>query len=117
MNYPGCIFAEMINGSPLFTGTTEESQLDVIFRHLGTPTEANFPGISELPEWKADFRVYPQPENLDYLVPNLDPAGCSLLQAMLIFDPSKRINAQEARHHKYFDDLPESIKKVGNDMS
>lgn len=32
----GCIFAEMVTGKPLFTGTSEETQLDMIFRHLGT---------------------------------------------------------------------------------
>lgn len=113
----GCIFAEMVNGSPLFTGTTDESQLDIIFRHLGTPSESIYPGISELPEWRSDFRQFPQPDNLDFLVSNLDPAGCNLLQSMLVYDPSKRINAQEARHHRYFDDLPESLKKIGNDMT
>lgn len=113
----GCIFAEMVNGAPLFTGTTEESQLDIIFRHLGTPTESVYPGISELPEWRLDFRAYPVPETLNFLAPNLDGVGLELLQAMLVYDPAKRITAREARQHRYFIDLPESLKKVGNDMT
>ena len=32
----GCIFAEMCNGRPLFSGTSEADQLDKIFRMLGT---------------------------------------------------------------------------------
>lgn len=114
----GCIFAEMVNGSPLFTGTSEEVQLDTIFKHLGTPTEANFPGISELPDWKESFPKYPSPEGgLQSLVPKLDAIGVQLLESMLIYDPARRITAQDARHHEFFDSLPESLKIVGNDMS
>ena len=32
----GCIFAEMSNGRPLFPGTSESDQLNLIFRKLGT---------------------------------------------------------------------------------
>lgn len=113
----GCIFAEMVNGSPLFTGTSEETQLDTIFRQLGTPSEASFPGISELPDWRNDFPQYPVPESLHPLVPTLDDKGVELLAMMLTFDPARRITAQDARRHAYFADLPESIRKVGDNMS
>jgi cyclin-dependent kinase len=109
----GCIFAEMVNGSPLFTGSSEESQLEMIFRLLGTPNETSYPGIAELPDWRSDFRQFPTPETLAPLVPNLEPAGVELLQSMLVYDPSKRLSAQEARHHPYFNELPESIRKRG----
>jgi hypothetical protein len=39
------------------------------------------------------------------------------MQAMLVFDPTHRITAQDARRHTYFDDLPEALRRVGNDMS
>lgn len=113
----GCIFAEMVNGEPLFRGQTEHQQLDIIFSRLGTPSEAIYPGVSELPEWRPDFVQHPAPESLHFLVPNLDPVGVDLLSSMFIYDPSKRINAQSARQHAYFNDLPESIKRVGNDMT
>ncbi len=113
----GCIFAEMVNGSPLFTGTSEETQLDTIFRQLGTPSEATFPGVSELPDWRNDFPQYPAPESLHPLVPILDDKGVELLAMMLTFDPARRITAQDARRHAYFADLPESIRKVGDNMS
>jgi cyclin-dependent kinase len=110
----GCIFAEMVNGTPLFMGSSEETQLDLIFRHLGTPSEATFPGISELPDWRDTFQQYPAPESLQPLVPTLEPAGVELLSLILTYDPAKRISAQEARKHRYFADLPESIRKVGD---
>lgn len=113
----GCIFAEMVNGVPLFKGSSEESQLDLVFRHLGTPTEATFPGVSDLPDWRDNFPVYPKPENLHSLVPKLDEEGLDLLQAMLLYDPAKRITAQQAKLHPFFSAIPETLRNVGNDMS
>jgi len=113
----GCIFAEMVNGTPLFTGTSEEAQIDTIFRHLGTPCDSNYLNVNELPDWKSDFPRYPAPKSIDHLVPTLDPLGIDLLKSMLTMDPAQRVTAQIARHHKFFDDLPESIRRVGNDMS
>lgn len=55
--------AEMHNGRPLFPGANEADELDHIFRALGTPDEANFPGIGELPEYKpASYKRYAPPE-------------------------------------------------------
>lgn len=114
----GCIFAEMVNGTPLFTGTAEDVQLDTIFRHLGTPDEAAYPGICELPDWKDSLSLYPAPPGgMQSLVPKLEPLGVSLLESMLIYDPARRITAQEARRHEFFATLSEKIKMVGNDMS
>ena len=35
----------------------------------------------------------------------IEPAGLDLLEAMLIYDPAKRISAKKAMLHPYFDDL------------
>ena len=42
----------MANGGPLVAGTSENDQLDRIFRLLGTPTLDIYPGIVDLPEYK-----------------------------------------------------------------
>ena len=101
----------MVNGSPLFTGTSQETQLETIFRHLGTPNESIFPGMSELPEVRTDLPFYRTPESLQSLVPNLDSIGVDLLSQMLMFDPAQRITAQDARRHAFFDSLPASLKR------
>ena len=113
----GCIFAEMTSGNPLFTGTSEKSQLDTIFRHLGTPSEASFPGITQLPEWQSDFPSYGAPSSMIALVPNIDAAGVDLLSSLLTYDPTHRITAQDARRHPYFKDIPDSLRRIGEDMS
>ncbi|EIE87771.1 serine/threonine-protein kinase pef1 [Rhizopus delemar RA 99-880] len=56
----GCIMAEMYTGRPLFPGTTNEDQLQKIFRILGTPSEQTWPGISQLSEYKQPHVIYPQ---------------------------------------------------------
>lgn len=106
----GCIFAEMVNGTPLFKGTTEDSQLDTIFRYLGTPNETSYPTFHELPEWRDNFPIYPAPESLYSLVTKLDDVGVDLLAKMLEYDPAKRISAASARTHPFFSDLPESLR-------
>ena len=113
----GCILAEMVTGVPLFTGTSEQTQLDTIFRHLGTPNESIFPGLSELPDYKHDFPEYPAPDNLCHLVPKLDSIGVDLLQQMLTYDPARRITAQEALRHAFFNGLADNVRKTGDECS
>lgn len=104
----GCIFAEMANGRPLVAGTSEGDQLDRIFRLLGTPTLAQYPGIVDLPEFREQGQLppYPPPQGgLASLVPTLDRKGLDLLHQMLHYDPARRITAQHALEHSFFDDL------------
>jgi len=100
----GCIFAEMVNGRPLFPGTSENDQLMKIFKTLGTPTKKTWPSVTELPEYKENFPIY-QVQNLKKIVRRLDNVGIELLSRMLQFDPAKRISAESAMKHPYFKDL------------
>ena len=110
----GCIFAEMVNGRPLITGTSEADQLDRIFRMFGTPTEMEYPGIVALPDYTPEFPCYPKPRlGIGGLVPSLDSTGLDLFGKMMMYDPSKRITAQEALSHVFFVDLIGSINSRG----
>lgn len=87
-------------------GTSEADQLDRIFRLLGTPTLADFPGIVELPEYTPDMPPYPAPRGgLGVLVPTLDSNGVDLLQKMLRYAPEKRVTAEQALEHPFFHDM------------
>ncbi|CEL92938.1 unnamed protein product [Vitrella brassicaformis CCMP3155] len=107
----GCIFAEMVNGRPLFPGTSDQDQLMKIFKVLGTPNESVWPGINDLPEWKPDFPRY-DPLQWSQIVQNLEPAGMDLLSRMLRYDPNARIAARQAMEHEYFRDLSDHIKNM-----
>jgi len=100
----GTIFAEMVNRRPLFQGDSEIDQLFRIFRVLKTPTEELWPGVTQLPDFKATFPSW-STENLKSSMKNIDPEGLDLLKQMLVYDPSKRISAKKALLHPYFDDL------------
>jgi len=107
----GCIFAEMINGRPLFPGQSDEDQLWKIFATLGTPSPATWPQIVELPEFKDDFPQY-EPQAWSSIVPSLDPKGVDLLTKMLKYDPNQRIPAKLAMDHDYFRDVSDSVKNM-----
>ncbi|GLJ52140.1 hypothetical protein SUGI_1109260 [Cryptomeria japonica] len=47
----GCIFGELLILEPLFPGTSDVDQLSRLVRVLGSPTEENWPGCSNLPDY------------------------------------------------------------------
>ena len=98
-----CIFAELVRKQAIFPGDSELQQLLHIFKLLGTPTEANWPGVSRLRDW----HEFPQwrAQDLNKVFPRLCPAGVDLMTRMFDYDPAKRITAEEALRHPYFDDL------------
>jgi serine/threonine protein kinase len=101
----GCIMAELYTGRPLFPGTTNEDQLQRIFRLMGTPSERSWPGISQFPEYKPNFQVYAT-QDLRLILPQVDSVGLNLLSSMLQLRPDMRISAADALRHPWFNDLP-----------
>ncbi len=99
----GCIMAEMYTGRPLFPGTTNEDQLQRIFRLLGTPSERTWPGISQLPEYKPNLQmqIYAT-QDLRLVLPQIDELGLDLLKRMLQLRPEMRISATNALRHPWF---------------
>ena len=98
----GCIFSEMATGKPLFPGGTDQDQLAKIFALLGTPSEAAWPSVVELPEWHRDFPKYDPPKSWQAVCPKLDPMGADLLGQLLRYDPNQRASAKQALDHGYF---------------
>eukprot|EP00040_Diaphanoeca_grandis_P039230 m.258475 g.258475 ORF g.258475 m.258475 type:complete len:300 (+) comp36622_c0_seq1:83-982(+) len=100
----GTIFAEMTTRRPLFPGDSEIDELYRIFRIFGTPTEATWPKVSELPDWKPTFPSW-KAKTLSDSVPSLDAIGVDLLQKMMFYEPGRRITAKAGLMHPYFRDL------------
>lgn len=124
-----CIFVEMLNGRALFPGDSEIDELYKIFRVLGTPSDASWPGkgvlwflverpwfrhipvvcfglpgFSTLPEARETFPRWPAMP-WSRICPALDAAGVELVSQMLSYDPSRRISAAAALKHPYFADV------------
>lgn len=98
----GCIFAEMILKRPLFPGDSEIDQLYRIFRTRGTPDDSNWPGVSQLSDYKRSFPRWDGqgvPEEIELY------RAKDLFELLMVYDPTKRISAQDAMQHSYFDDV------------
>jgi cyclin-dependent kinase 1 len=101
----GTIFVEMVTKRPLFPGDSEIDQLFKIFRQLGTPTEEDWPGVTQLQDWNAAFPIWRKTPFSKAVTDHLDDAGMDLLERLLKYSPKDRINAKECLNHPYFDDL------------
>lgn len=97
----GCILAEMFTGRPLFAGSSNEDQLQKIFKLMGTPNEHTWPSISSLPNYNANFAQY-SPQDLRAIIPQIEPAALDLLQNLLRMRPESRITAEQALMHPWF---------------
>lgn len=111
----GCIFAEMAQGKPLFTGISEIDQLFQIFSKLSTPTSESWPGFSSLPNYHFEFPNW-QRRPLKRLFPNISDVGIDLLTKLLIYNPDQRISAEDALRHPYFSsqvpEFPPLVPKI-----
>jgi cyclin-dependent kinase 1 len=96
----GTIIVEMATKRPLFAGDSEIDELFKIFRILGTPSEAEWPGVSALQDWNNDFPVW-QPLQLQRFTGGLDEAGVDMCERLLSLDPKNRLSAKECLSHHY----------------
>ncbi|KAJ3395582.1 hypothetical protein CcCBS67573_g00531 [Chytriomyces confervae] len=106
----GCIFAELMLRTPYLAGDSDLGQLQTIFRALGTPTEEDWPGFSDLPDKKnLEFQMFPRTP-LKSLFTAAGSDALDLLESMLTYDPLKRISAFDALDHCYFRNAPAPTK-------
>ena len=98
----GCIFAELHERRPLFIGDSEIDQIFKIFQFHGTPTEKEWPGVSQIPDFKPSFPKFKGLNPFDVLK-HMEPDAIDLTLRLIALDPSKRITAVEALKHRYFD--------------
>ncbi|CAA18412.1 Cdk11-cyclinL compex kinase subunit Cdk11 [Schizosaccharomyces pombe] len=103
----GCIFAEMITRTPLFSGKSELDQLYKIFNLLGYPTREEWPQYFLLPYAnKIKHPTVPTHSKIRTSIPNLTGNAYDLLNRLLSLNPAKRISAKEALEHPYFYESP-----------
>ncbi|KAG2186858.1 hypothetical protein INT44_003085 [Umbelopsis vinacea] len=100
----GCIFAELMLRTPYVAGDSDMDQLTKIFHALGTPSEADWPNMTTLPDY-VPFRTYPKVPLGQYFTAAGSDA-LDLLEKMLVFDPAKRWTCRECLNHSYFSNAP-----------
>ena len=103
----GPIIVEMVTKRPMFPADCEIDMLYKIFRILGTPTESNWPGVTNLKDWNPAFPMWPK-ISLRSIAPQLDEQGLDLIQQTLNYDPKTRISAKASMEHPFFSTVDKS---------
>jgi hypothetical protein len=98
----GCIFAELMDGKPLFAGVCEIDQLFQIFSKLGTPSADVWPRYDTLPNFQATLFPNWEVSQLKVVLKTISPTALALLSKFLVYDPDVRLSAKGALLHEYF---------------
>ncbi|XP_008546593.1 cyclin-dependent kinase 20 isoform X1 [Microplitis demolitor] len=98
----GCIFAEMINSSPLFPGETDIEQLAIVLKQLGSPTPESWPELTSLPDYNKITFPYQTSIPWEQIVPEASSEALDIIRSLLIYNSSKRLTAEEILKHNYF---------------
>ncbi|CAL5867758.1 uncharacterized protein PFLUO_LOCUS1978 [Penicillium psychrofluorescens] len=127
----GMVFAELLIRIPFVAGNTDLDQISKICEAFGTPTEENWPGVTQLPNYIPSDRNVPLQGREFFLrqFPIAGPVGAELLMSMCALDPRKRTTALQALRHSWWttepkptkkEDLPRKAggdKKMGDDLT
>ncbi|KAI8096862.1 kinase-like domain-containing protein [Halteromyces radiatus] len=102
----GCIMGELLQHRPLLPGNTEQSQLNLIVKLLGTPNDHIWPGFTQLPLGKALMLPKQDKNTLKLVFPRISDQSISLLAGLLTYNPRSRLTVRQALQHPYFREPP-----------
>ncbi|KAL7514158.1 hypothetical protein ACHAXN_013260 [Cyclotella atomus] len=115
----GCIIAEMFRRGGLLKGSNESTQLDLIFRIMGHPTNEEWPNVDKLcrlwknykPQTEAETLPRKLREELKSRLPTnaiswMTPHAMDLIDNLLAYNPDKRWSAAQALTAEWFFDNP-----------
>ncbi|KAM6283185.1 mitogen-activated protein kinase 15 [Porphyrio hochstetteri] len=99
----GCILGEMLLGKPLFPGTSTVNQIEQILRVIPAPSPEDILSV------QSDYRTSVinrmsscQRVTFEEILPPSTPLpALDLLKKLLVFNPDKRLTAEEALQHPY----------------
>ncbi|NXP06596.1 MK15 kinase, partial [Thinocorus orbignyianus] len=99
----GCILGELLLGKPLFPGTSTVNQIEQILRVIPTPSP------EDILVMQSDYKVSVinrmssrQQVTFEQILPPSTPLpALDLLKKLLVFNPDKRLTAEEALQHPY----------------
>jgi cyclin-dependent kinase 10 len=109
----GCIMGELLQHRPLLPGTTEQTQLNLIVKLLGTPNEHIWPGFTQLPLGKALLLPKQDKNTLKLAFPRISDQSTHLLAGLLTYNPRLRLNVRQALQHPYFRESPRGKDTTG----
>ncbi|NWV31882.1 MK15 kinase, partial [Grantiella picta] len=99
----GCILGEMLLGKPLFPGTSTMNQIEQILRVIPAPSPEDISALQS--EYKASVLNHMSSRKrvaFEEIFPSSTPLpALDLLKKLLVFNPEKRLTAEEALQHPY----------------
>ncbi|NXC92162.1 MK15 kinase, partial [Cercotrichas coryphoeus] len=99
----GCILGEMLLGKPLFPGTSTMDQIEQILRVIPAPSPEDVLALQS--EYKASVINHMSSRQrvaFEEIFPSSTPLpALDLLKKLLVFNPDKRLTAEEALQHPY----------------
>lgn len=110
----GCIMGELLGGKPMFPGNSTMNQLDKVIEVTGRPSTEDIEGIQS-PFASTILESLPPstPRSLVDMYPRASAEARDLLRKLLMFNPDKRITAEQALNHPYLaqfhNDLEEPV--------
>ena len=109
----GCVISELVLGRPMFPGATTSDQLVEIIRILGTPTKDDICSMN--PYFKDHKFPDVKPIPFEKLFKNriIPEYFLDLLSKILVYNPQKRLTAEKALEHAYFDEIKKIEKNNG----
>nr|XP_029521268.1 mitogen-activated protein kinase 15-like [Oncorhynchus nerka] len=113
----GCILGEMLLGKPLFPGTSTINQIEKIMSAIPHPSPEDVLSIRS--EYGASviqrMLLRPQVPLEDLLQPSVPPDALDLVCRLLVFNPDKRLTAEQALQHLYVSRFHNPDKEPGLD--
>ncbi|THH06619.1 hypothetical protein EW145_g3951, partial [Phellinidium pouzarii] len=121
----GCVLAELASLRPIFKG--EEAKMDSkknvpfqrdqllkIFDVRGTPNVSEWPGLKCMPEYQNMKRLDEFKDRLcEWCSTRIrSKEGYDLLRKLFAYDPDKRLTAQEAMEHRWFQEDPKPTRNA-----
>ncbi|NXN97441.1 MK15 kinase, partial [Rhinopomastus cyanomelas] len=99
----GCILGEMLLGKPLFPGTSTVNQIEQILKVIPAPSPEDILAVqSDYMASVINHMSSWQRATLEEILPSSTPlAALDLLKKLLVFNPNKRLTAEEALQHPY----------------
>jgi len=98
----GCIMGELLLGKPLFPGNSTMNQLDRVIEVTGRPSTEDIEGVQS-PFALTILESLPPstPRSLSEIFPKATEEARDLLRRLLMFNPEKRITADDALKHPW----------------
>ena len=110
----GCVFIELILGEPVFKANNELGVLGKIIETLGCPSEDNWPGVSNLPNYLPYQGATYQLDKI--LSGKISEKGLKIIEKMMKLDPSQRESAENLLKEAYFNEEISSEEELAKNL-